>query len=213
VIDVIGEALTSVAHGSSIAYPLVFAAGVSTSVGPCVAPRYVAVTALASASRRPFAIASAFLGGMVGAYVALGLVLGAVGLLWSHSPVVYAALAAALAVGGVATLLRTKHVGCNHNGSGGGAFLLGASSVLVVSPCCAPIVAAIAGFTTFAGRTAEGVALLAAFALGHATPLLAFSALGRGVARLFQHAALATAQRVVGATLMLALAIYYGVLA
>jgi cytochrome c biogenesis protein CcdA len=219
VIDLLGEALTAVARRSAIAYPLVFAAGVSTSVGPCVAPRYVAVTALASASRRPTAIAGAFLGGVVGAYVVLGLALSAIGTLWSSSRFVYAALATALAVGGIATLVRDERrcehpaVAKDHHASGGGAFLLGASSAFVVSPCCTPIVAAIAGFTTLGGRTVEGVALLAAFACGHAAPLLALGAFGRGLAGLVRHATLGAAPRVVGATLMLALAVYYGALA
>jgi cytochrome c biogenesis protein CcdA len=218
VIDVIGASLAAVAGRTSIAYPLVFAAGISTSIGPCVAPRYVAVTALASTSRRPFGVAMLFLAGVVGAYVVLGLVFGAVGTLWWSSHVIYAGLATALGLGGIVTLLR-EAPRCEHRraaprrASAGGPFLVGASSAFVVSPCCTPIVAAIAGFTTLGGHVAAGVGLLVAFALGHAAPLLAVGVVGRGFAGLGRHASLATVPSIVAGTLMLALAVYYGVLA
>jgi cytochrome c biogenesis protein CcdA len=217
--DILGDALTAVAQRSGVAYPLAFAAGVSTSIGPCVAPRYVAVTALANASPRPMPIIGAFVAGAIGAYVALGLAFGTLGALWSNSRLLYATLAVALAGGGIATLLRSE-VSCNHHhpaprrsASVGGAFLLGGSSAFIVAPCCTPIVAAIAGSTTLGGRTAEGVGLLVAFALGHTSPLLAAGALGGTLTRLFHAVSLSPASSIVGATLMLALAVYYGVLA
>ncbi len=107
-IDVLGEGLRAAATRSPLAYPLVFAAGVVTSVGPCVAPRYVAVAALANAARRPWRVVAAFVAGLVGAYVALGLAAGALGALWSTSSAVYAVLAVVLAVGGLVTLLRAE---------------------------------------------------------------------------------------------------------
>jgi thiol:disulfide interchange protein DsbD len=217
--DILGDALAAVAQRSGVAYPLAFAAGVSTSIGPCVAPRYVAVSALANASRRPMPIVGAFVAGVIGAYVALGLAFGTLAALWSNSRLLYATLALALGGAGIATLLRSE-VSCDRHlpaprrsASVGGAFLLGASSAFIVAPCCTPIVAAIAGFTTLGGRTAEGVGLLVAFALGHTSPLLAAGALGRTLARLFRGVSLSPASSVVGATLMLALAVYYGVLA
>jgi cytochrome c-type biogenesis protein len=219
VTDLLGEALASVARRSELAYPLVFLAGVSSSIGPCVAPRYVAITALASTSRRPIRIVGAFLTGVIAAYLVLGLALGAIGALWSNSRLLYAALAVALGTGGIVTLLRSDapcahHVGAPRRAaSSGGAFLLGASSAFIVSPCCTPVIAAIAGFTTFAGRTAEGAGLLIAFALGHALPLLVAGACARTFARLFSSVATSPAPSVVGAALMVALAVYYGVLA
>jgi cytochrome c-type biogenesis protein len=199
---------------------MVFAAGVVTSAGPCVAPRYVAVAALVNAARSPGRVIAAFIAGLVGAYVALGLAAGALGALWSTSSVLYAVLAVALGAGGVLTLLRggphphapaatvtTRAVNL------GGTFLLGASSALVVSPCCTPVVAAIAGLTMLGGRTSEGVALLVAFAVGHALPLLAAGALGTRVAALLGRLSTSAASAVVSGSLMLALAAYYGVLA
>jgi cytochrome c-type biogenesis protein len=235
VIDVLGEGLRAVALRSPLAYPLVFAAGVATSAGPCVAPRYVAVAALANGARRPWRTVAAFVAGLVGAYVALGLAAGALGALWSTSSAVYAVLAAGLALGGVVTLLRDTHThgspaderarACDpghapgatakaqHSANFGGTFLLGASSAFVVSPCCTPVVAGIAGLTTLGGRTSEGIALLVAFALGHALPLLAAGMLSARIAALLARLSATAAPAVVSATLMLALAAYYGVLA
>jgi thiol:disulfide interchange protein DsbD len=128
-----------------------------------------------------------------------------------------------LAVAGVVTLLRGAHASHAHENvterqigtqaSLGGTFLLGASSAFVVSPCCTPVVAGIAGLTTASGHTGEGVALLAAFACGHALPVVSAGALGTRVARCLRNVAASHASAVVAGTLMLALAAYYGVLA
>ncbi len=217
-IDLLGAGLQATAARSPLAYPLVFAAGLATSVGPCIAPRYVAVAALANAARRPQRVIAAFVAGLTGAYVALGLAAGALGALWSASSAGYAVLAAGLATGGLLTLLRAD--GHAHpaapvrRGSAGlgGTFLLGASSAFVVSPCCTPVVAGIAGLTVLGGRSGEGAALLVAFALGHALPLLAAGALGRHAGALARCTSSA-APGIVAGTLMLALAAYYGVLA
>jgi cytochrome c biogenesis protein CcdA len=216
-IDALAESLRAAAAGSPIAYPLVFAAGLATSVGPCVAPRYVAVAALVHASPHPSRVVGAFLAGLTGTYVVLGLGAGALSRLWSSSTVIYVALAAALAVGGVATLLddhRRHHDRVRAvPGNAGGTFLLGASSAFVVSPCCTPAIAGIAGLTTLAGHPLQGSLLLATFALGHGSPLLAAGALGTRISALFARLAASEAPAVIAGTLMLALAAYYGVLA
>ena len=236
--DVLGAGLQAAATRSPLAYPLVFAAGIVTSVGPCVAPRYVAVAVLANAARRPWPVIAAFVAGLIGAYVALGLAAGALGGLWLTSSTVYVVLAVALAAGGLVTLLRadthehagehghTPHTqGQRHEHGGdtaaakrasaslGGTLLLGASSAFVVAPCCTPVVAGIAGLTILGGRTLEGALLLTAFGLGHALPLLAAGVLGRRVAGLVGRCTASAAPGVVAGTLMLALAAYYGVLA
>jgi thiol:disulfide interchange protein DsbD len=185
-------------------------------------PRYVALASLLNASRRPAGIVAAFAAGLIGAYVVLGVAAGALGALWSASRFVYAALAVALAVAGLATLLRggwcMSHESPSTPDTGdraslGGTFLLGASSAFVVSPCCTPIVAGIAGLTTASGHNGAGAMLLAAFACGHALPIVAAGALGTRVVRVVRHVAVSHASAVVAGTLMLALAAYYGVLA
>jgi cytochrome c biogenesis protein CcdA len=225
VIDLAGDALAAVAARSALAYPLAIAAGVVTSAGPCAAPRYIAVAACAHAARRPWAIVAAFSCGLVCAYVALGVAAGAIGALWAASAALYAGMAAALAVSGVVTLARAggdshRHEARSHEprhgergASLGGVFLLGASSAFVVSPCCTPVVAGIAALTMTSGHGADGVALLAAFACGHALPVLAAGACGTRLSAALRRVATSQAPSVVAGSLMLALAAYYGVLA
>ncbi len=220
--DLIAEGLRAVATRSPLAVPLVFAAGVLTSAGPCIAPRYVAVTALAHAARRPWAFVAAFAGGLIGGYAVLALVAGAVGALWLRSAPIYGALSIALIAAGLIGLARGHRHRCHAGGrsaasgvtrGAGGAFLLGASSALVVSPCCAPVIAAIAGLTIAGTRVEEGVALVMAFACGHALPLFGAAAAGRKISALVARAGASHAPALVSATLMLALGAYYGVLA
>lgn len=218
-IDALGESLQAAAHGSPLAYPLVFAAGVITSVGPCVAPRYVAVAALAHGSAHPSRVIGAFLAGLIGAYVTLGLAAGSVGALWSNSTLIYALLALALASGGMLALLRgapERHRHAHRSaipGNAGGTFLLGASSAFIVSPCCTPVIAGIAGLTTLGGHALEGALLLAAFGLGHGSPLVVAGAFGTRISRCFARLSASEAPTVISGSLMLALAAYYGVLA
>ncbi len=216
-IDPVSSALGAIANRSAYAVPLVFAAGVATSVGPCIAPRYVALAAVAQASSRPWSTLGVFVTGLVAAYVALGLAADALGTLWSASRTVYLALATALALAGLVTIVRGNRREHAHSrrtpASIGGVFLLGASGAIVVSPCCTPIVAAIAGFTTLAGHGLDGAVLLGAFALGHALPLAFCGAIGARFSSLFLHVAASHASRVIAGTLMLALATYFGTLA
>jgi thioredoxin:protein disulfide reductase len=223
VIDAVSAGLHAIATRSPLAYPLVFVAGAVTSVGPCAAPRYVALAALVNATRSPARVMTAFVAGLVAAYVLLGFAAGALGALWTVSRFVYAALAVTLATAGLVTLLRGgggshAHGNVHAPATGarsslGGTFLLGASSAFVVSPCCTPVVAGIAGLTTASGHTGEGVALLAAFAGGHALPIVSAGAVGTRVAHALRHLAASHASAIVAGTLMLALAAYYGVLA
>ena len=217
-IDPVAGALQAVALRSAAALPLAFAAGAATSLGPCAAPRYVAVAVLLHTTSRPARSLAAFVAGLCGAYVAVGLAAGAVVALWSVSGYVYAAIAAGLAVAGVVTLARGGDAvahDCAHlaAGRGGGAFLLGVSSALIVAPCCTPVVAGIAGLTLSAGRSGEGIALLCAFACGHAAPVLAAGALGSPAAALVRRLAAAHAPAMIAGSLMLALAAFYGTLA
>lgn len=227
VIDLLGEALGAAGSGSGVAYPLCFAAGMATSVGPCVAPRYIAVAALANGTRRGWCSILAFVAGVIGAYVTLGICAASISGLWTSSGALYTGLAVALAGSGIVTVAgacgeRGSHAhdrtpepppGSVISGRFGGPFLLGASSALVVSPCCTPFVAAIAGFTVLSGRAATGAALLAAFACGHAVPLVCAGALGTRLTLLFTRLSCAQAPKVVAGALMLALGCYYGALA
>jgi cytochrome c-type biogenesis protein len=217
VIDVVASGLQAVAVRSPLAYPLVFAAGALTGVGPCAAPRCVAVAALANAAKRPRCAIAAFVIGLVGANVALGLAGGALGNLLAASGMLYVALALVLGVTGMLVLWRGdathRHDVRVRGGSLGGAFLLGVSGAFVVAPCCTPVLASIAGLTTGGGPSVGAALLLAAFGLGHASPVVGAGALGTRVARLLRRASASHAPAIVSGGLMLALAGYYGALA
>ncbi len=216
--DVLNAGLHALAMRSSLAYPLVFLAGLVTSLGPCAAPRYVAVAALANATSRPGRIIALFVAGLVAAYVCLGSAASALVQLRVWSTYVYVALAVALALGGTFTLLRGDgsahaHGASRRVGSGGGAFLLGASSALVISPCCTPVIAGIAGLTVVSGRPWDGILLLAAFGLGHAAPLAGAAFVTGRISALLRNIAASAAPAVVAGTLMLGLSAYFGALA
>jgi len=217
VIDAVGAGLLAVADGSVWAYPLVFGAGIATSIGPCVAPRYIAVAALATSARHPGRVLAAFALGIIAAYVAIGSAAGLTSALRAGSSIVYALLAAALITAGAFALVRGAERPHAHDVrlpvSVGGTLLLGAASAVVVSPCCTPVVAGIAGLTMVSGRPLEGVALLTCFAAGHVVPAILAAASGRRGTAIFARAAATGASNVVSGTLMLALGTFYGLLA
>jgi cytochrome c biogenesis protein CcdA len=215
-IDILDAALNAVAGRSPIALPLLFAGGVATSLGPCAAPRYIAVAAFSNASSRPLVPTTLFIAGLIGGYICLGCAASALGALHIWSTWVYLGLAIVLGVAGLVTLLRRHDHGDAAQRSvagSGSAFLVGATSVLVMSPCCTPIVAGIAGLTIASGRASDGAGLLASFALGHAAPLAAAALLGDRVRRAAHRMADSPAPAVIAGTLMLALGAYFGTIA
>jgi cytochrome c biogenesis protein CcdA len=209
----------AIKNGSPLAIGAIFAAGVASSLGPCVAPRYLAVAGFASSSPRPTRAAFAFVAGLIGAYAVLGFSFGWLGSVRSPAGIIDGAMAIALLAAGSILLWRSERSGgssCSHGGGGipsGAPFLLGAGSAFVVSPCCTPILAAIVATASELGRPLAGAGVLACFALGHAVPLFAVGAAGS----LFKHIRLdgpyAQAPAVIGGSLLLCLGAYYGVIA
>jgi cytochrome c-type biogenesis protein len=121
-----------------------------------------------------------------------------------------------LGVIGVRTIIVAKAHTCSPHhpdtpASFGGAFLLGGSMALLVSPCCTPIVAALVGFGIASGQLWLGAVTLASFAIGHAVPMIvAGLGAGRTGDALGRFSVpLAT----VSGSLLIALGAYYGVLA
>ncbi len=217
-IDPIALSIDAVVRGDASRLPVVAAAGLLTSLGPCVAPRYVAIAALLGARRRTLTIA-VFVAGMLAAYAALGFGSGVLGQVAGHAWALYIVLAAALACAGTITLLREPVCAHGHGAQPAelprrlsGVFSLGAASAFVVSPCCTPVVAAVLGMTAVDGNPLSRAALLAAFALGHAAPLFAAGTLGSLCTRAFRAWNASPAPAVVSGSLMLALGAYYGML-
>ncbi|HTV74131.1 MAG TPA: cytochrome c biogenesis protein CcdA, partial [Candidatus Acidoferrales bacterium] len=178
--DFFAQGMQAVATRSALAPVLVFSAGVLSSFGPCVAPRFIAVVSCAgsSTSRMP-AVVGAFLGGLVAAYAAFGFAASLVGRLVDIASWTYGAVALALLVGGILTLVRASphdHCHADHEVppralSFGGVFLLGASFAFVIAPCCTPLLATIIAYTSDVGDPVYGASMLAIFALGHGLPV------------------------------------------
>jgi cytochrome c biogenesis protein CcdA len=221
-IDPLAVSVEAIARGDATRLPLVAFAGLVTSLGPCVAPRYIAIVALFGEGQRTLTVAI-FVAGMLVAYTALAFGTGLLAQVAGHASVLYLVLAATLASGGVATLVRTP--ACDHehheNTRGGekphpprmsGVFSLGAASAFVVSPCCTPVVAAVIGMTATDADPLSRAALLGAFALGHAAPLFLVGSLGTLCTRTFRAWNAGPAPAVVSGSLMLALGVYYGLL-
>jgi thiol:disulfide interchange protein DsbD len=189
-------------------------AGVASSIGPCVAPRYLALASF-TGGRRPWRPVIGFTLGIVVATLALGAGAGVVMALVAHVATIDAMVACALIVFGIATLAREPHA-CAvhaHDARTSGAFALGAASAFVVSPCCTPLIVAFASLGTFGRDPAFAVASLGAFALGHAAPLLLAGVAGSFVATPLRALSATAAPAVVSGSLTLALGAYYAVLA
>ncbi len=216
-IDPLAAAIDAVARGNLAAFPVVALAGLATSIGPCVAPRYIAIAALLPARRRHVTIAT-FVGGMIVAYAALGLGVGLLGTLVVHASALYAVLASVMVAFGANALLRRPSCAHPHAHPNArplrwtGAFSLGAASAFVVSPCCTPVVAAVASVSALDANPASRIALLVAFAVGHSVPLFFAAPSSALVARIAPFRPSGPAPALISGTLMLALGCYYGLL-
>ncbi len=197
------------------ALPLAALAGAASSIGPCVAPRYLALAALIGEGR-PLVPVAAFTGGIVIVTVAIGAGAGVVAMLVAHVAAIDALVAIALIAFGIATVVREPHA-CHAERAparrASGAFALGAASAFVISPCCTPLIVAFAGLGAFDRDPLFAAAYLAAFALGHAAPLLCAGIVGHALATPLRALAATAAPAVVSGALTIALGCYYGLLA
>ena len=211
-------ALRAVSTDNPWAPALAFAAGAAASIGPCVAPRFIAIAALTvnGTILENATVAASFVAGLVAAYM-----LFAVGgsFMWrafQHSSEIYAVGAALMAAAGLLSLTKSAakcaHPQPRRRRPAGSIFLLGASSAMMLSPCCTPVVLAALAYVATTGLWFSCV-VLACFALGHALPV-SLMAIGSGAMRtILASRALQNATRMIGGSLMLALAGYYAVLA
>jgi cytochrome c-type biogenesis protein len=217
--DPVGAAFSAAAAQSPWAPAFAFAAGTLTSFGPCVAPRFIAVAALATppGAQRWKAIAS-LAAGLCASYVVLGIASGFAARIAALTANVYGILAVALVIYGIVTLVRqSPSDACAHveekKRSLGGIFLFGASFALVASPCCTPVVVLLGSLPATRRAPVLGALLVAAFAVGHAVPLALAGFGWQWVGIRTSAGAWRSASQTIGGALMLALGAYYGVLA
>jgi thiol:disulfide interchange protein DsbD len=171
---------------------VLFAAGLATSLTPCVYPM-IPITAgiLGGAGatgitrRRTAMLTGAYVGGLALVYALLGLLAGLTGSLFgtvASSPWAYFVTGNLLLVFGLALLdVFTVNVPQGLAGwagrlgasSPGAAFVLGAASGLVAAPCGAPAFAAVLTFVAGTGSAILGFIYLFVFSLGLTALLVA----------------------------------------
>jgi len=218
--DIFSAGMDAVARRTAFAPALVFGAGVASSFGPCVAPRFIAVVSCAGASHgRRTLVVPVFLAGLVVAYASFGIASGLLGRAIELSVWTYRLVAVAMLASGVVSLVRARpqaahaHEDEHAPTSLGAVFLLGASFAFVLSPCCTPLVAGILAYASTVGDPLYGATLLAAFALGHGLPV-ALLGLGAGRAvEALRRVSLHQATAVASSILMICLSAFYAVLA
>lgn len=213
------------------ALPVLFIAGVLTSMAPCIYPMIpitaaiVGGTAVGNAPRprsRTVMLTFTYVLGLALAYAALGLFAGLTGTLFgsvSTNPWLYFAMANLLIIAALAMLevipvrvpswLLTRAANAGKGGTLGGVFVMGAASGLVAAPCSAPVMAAVLTWVTATKSGVLGFIYLFVFSLGMCTLLVIVGLFSGTVARLPRAGTWMIWVKRVFALIMLAVAEYY----
>jgi cytochrome c-type biogenesis protein len=202
---------------SAFAVGAAFAAGLATSVGPCVAPRYLALSAIAARTtgRARWIRTGSFIAGLLLCYALLAATASLIAQLTAFSRIVYVLLASGFAVFGLAALIVRRS--CTHSGhrraTGTGALVSGSALGLVLSPCCSPVIAMLATVGLSSGSLEASLWGVLAFAAGHVAPLATIGFGFNIIERLVPVRAFSGAGATISGALAFALAAYYGLLA
>lgn len=194
-----------------------FLAGLATSVGPCMAPRYLALAALVAntEARRRWAHVACFIAGLLLCYALLAVTATLIGTLAAFSQFVYVGLSLCFLSFGLRAIAISGRCAHRHLGdtSPAAALMSGGALGLVFSPCCSPIVGIVA--STAAATNSPDVALVSVFgfALGHVAPLATIGLGTKLGERIRFGADFEGALGTIGGGLSVALACYYGILA
>ena len=225
----IQDIATTLHRGAPIAaLPLLFAAGVATSLTPCIYPM-IPITAgvlggagaAGRSRRRTVQVTLVYVVGLAAVYASLGLVAGLTGTLfgtisanrWAYLAFGNLLLLAALAMFDVIPLQAPTRIvawaGRLGADSLGGAFLMGATSGVVAAPCGAPAFAAVLTWVAATQSAVWGFICLFVFSLGMTAVLVVVGLLTGTVAAMPRSGAwMLWIKRAAGAV-MLAMAEYY----
>ena len=149
-----------------------FMTGLASSVGPCIAPRYLLLAAYVTEHRERKHSAT-FVAGCLAGYLVYAFAGALIALLRVGTHVIYAVLAMTLVFCGGRTLVGSHHASKMKRPSSlsfGPMFFAGFVSSMMFSPCCTPIVIALGLQAVQDGGTMTA-GLLLAFGLGHTFPL------------------------------------------
>jgi cytochrome c-type biogenesis protein len=188
------------------AIPILFIAGVLTSLAPCIYPMIpitaaivggTSVGATARPRSRTVALTFTYVLGLALAYAALGLFAGLTGTLFgsvSTNPWLYFAMANLLILAALASLdvipvrvpswLLTRASAAGDSGSLYGVFVMGAVSGLVAAPCSAPVMAAVLTWVSTTRSGVLGFIYLFVFSLGMCALLVIVGLFSGSLARL-----------------------------
>ena len=190
------DVAAQLSQAPAAALPLLFGAGVLTSLTPCVYPMIPITAAIvggqslpgtAPAPRwRPLLLAFTYAMGLATVYAALGLVAGLTGTMFgtvSSNPWAFFAMGNLLLLSALAMLdvlpvrlpaaLVQRAAGAGTGGRVAGAFAMGAASGVVAAPCSAPVMAAVLTWVSTTGSAALGFLYLFAFSVGMCSLLVA----------------------------------------
>jgi thiol:disulfide interchange protein DsbD len=204
----ISELATQLSSNPAAALPLLFCAGVHTSLTPSVYPMIPITAAIvggqtvaegqAAPSRwRPVALTLVYVVGLAVVYSGLGLFAGLTGTLFgsvSSNPWVYLTMANVLLLAALAMLdvvpvtlpagIMARAATAGTGGRVMGAFVMGAMSGLVAAPCSAPVMAAVLTWVSSTHSAGLGFLYLFTFSLGMCALLVAVGLSSGALARL-----------------------------
>jgi thiol:disulfide interchange protein DsbD len=226
------DVAAQLSQAPAAALPLLFGAGVLTSLTPCVYPMIPITAAIvggqslpgtAPAPRwRPLLLAFTYAMGLATVYAALGLVAGLTGTMFgtvSSTPWAFFAMGNLLLLSALAMLdvlpvrlpaaLVQRAAGAGTGGRVAGAFAMGAASGVVAAPCSAPVMAAVLTWVSTTGSAALGFAYLFAFSLGMCSLLVVVGTSAGALARLPRAGAWMLWIKRAFAAIMLGMAEYY----
>src|SRR5690242_19811135 len=214
-----------------LAVPLLFAAGVLTSLTPCIYPMIPITAAIVGGQStggaqpgrwRPLLLSLAYAFGLAVVYSALGLFAGLTGTLFgtvSTNLCLYFAMANFLVIAGLAMLdvfpirlptsLMQRASTAGAGGRFSGALIMGAMSGLVAAPCSAPVMAAVLTWVATTRSAGLGFLYLFVFSLGMCTLLVIVGVSSGTLARLPRAGAWMVWVKRLFALLMLVMAEYY----
>ena len=213
------------------ALPVLFLAGVLTSLTPCIYPMIPITAAIVGghsvdeATRprwRPALLTLAYVVGLALVYSLLGVFAGLTGTMFgtvSTNPWLYFAMANLLVLAALAMLdvipvrlpaaLVRRASSAGTGGRAGGAFVMGAMSGLVAAPCSAPVMAFVLTWVTTTKSALLGFGYLFVFSLGMCTLLVAVGLFSGTLSRLPRAGAWMVWVKRVFALLMLGVAEWY----
>lgn len=213
------------------ALPVLFIAGVLTSLTPCIYPMIPITAAIVGGSSvgdaahprsQTVLLTFSYVFGLAAAYASLGLVAGLSGTLFgsvSTNPWLYFTMANLLIIASLAmldvipvrlpTALVTRAATAGKAGSLSGALVMGAVSGLVAAPCSAPVMAAVLTWVTATKSGVLGFIYLFVFSLGMCTLLVIVGLFSGTLARLPRAGEWMVWVKRLFALIMLAVAEYY----